>query len=115
MEYELEIEELDTLIEVFKENAKNQALFLGKVNVISQTTIDLVVDVSLKTEYDGTPVIVRFKEHVGSARRPVHEQDAQAKTELKTLEETFTQQRLAIAEKLKQAGFTIYFGTWTKE
>jgi len=104
MVYELELEELEDLMEMTKENAKNILVFIGRMTTISEPRIGLSIDVNIKTMFDGESMIIRYIKHVGEAFMQTDE--------VKTLEENFEKEALKIKAKLESNGYNVYSGVF---
>jgi hypothetical protein len=110
----MELEEIDSLIGLFKE-ADGQMMLVGQINFIGEEEIGVEVKVTTKADYEGTPVIVSCKEDIGRVGMPKDEKDEEQIKEMEKFNDRVKYHREKLVKKLKEAGFDVVFGIWKTE
>jgi len=109
--FEMELEELDTLVKLMKESS-DKFILVGQLNYIAEKTVAVEVLVTTKADYNGSPVIVSYKEEIGRELLPKDESDTEGTAKMKQLEEKIADKREEIKSKLTAEGFMVEYGLW---
>jgi hypothetical protein len=111
MQMEMELEKLERMMELFKDN-KEQLMLIGQLNHISETSITVELLVSTKADYNGDSVIVTYRKDVGMGKLPYDENDAIGQQKMKEFETKIEQERMKLETQIKTMGFQVEHGVW---
>jgi hypothetical protein len=111
MTMEMELEDIRTMIEFFKDN-KEQFMLVGQLNHISETSVRMEILVSTKADYNGQPVLVTYVQPVGTAKLPYDDTDTVNKQKLDDLEGKLRLEKEKMKRALNEAGFNVAYGVW---
>lgn len=109
---EMELEKLDSLLELLKLRADDQLMMIGQINYINEESISVEVNVSTFADYNGSPILMSWKEEVGRERLPKDEKDTEAITKVKELEKRIQDKKQEIKTIIEKAEFDTEFGVW---
>jgi hypothetical protein len=115
MNMEMELEDLRTMIELLKDTKDEQFILIGQLNHISEASVRMELVVSTKVDYDSEPVLVTYREPIGTERLPYDDSDQVGQQKINDMERNMQMAKEKVKKQLADAGFSgIAMGVWKK-